>query len=254
MNISVTENQLIDYLNGALDAQTTEQIRKAIEQSEILQQELEALQILHSKVVGMELEQPPLELHTNFIEMLEQEKELIKQDKKVIQLSWRNVASIAAVLLIGVLIGIQFNQQSSSSQIAQIREELALTKDQVSSLMQQESTAKRIKAVNMTSQFNKVDEEMLDQLVYVIHNDKSINVRLAAVEALKEIGENATAKNAFVSALRVEEKPIVQIALIHALVDINAQNATSVFDEIIEEETVLDKVKDEARLAKFKLL
>ena len=254
MNISVTENQLIDYLNGALDAQTTERIRQAIEQSESLQKELEALSILHAEVIGMDLEQPPVELQTNFIEMLEQEKELLKQNSKVIQLSWRNVASVAAVLLIGVLIGIQFNQQSNNSQIEQIREELAMTKDQVSNLMKQESTAKRIKAVNMTSQFNKVGEEMLDQLVYVIHNDKSINVRLAAVDALKEIGDDSTAKNAFVSALRIEEKPIVQIALIHALVDINAQNATTIFDEIIEEETVLDKVKDEARLAKFKLL
>jgi len=257
--MKIGEDLLIDYLSGELDAAQQQQVEEALAESAELQRQYETLKALMDQVGEMELDRPSAGLKRNFDAWLAEEKRGLNnspQKAKIIPLkNWRRTAvAAAAVLILGIFIGIQVQtQRMHQSQIAAIQEELEETRGQMESLLAAGSTTKRLQAVNMSMELPRADQEMLDQLIELIHKDESSNVRLAAIEALLQFDQGETVQRALTSALRIEDKPVVQIALIHALVKIKAKDALPVLDELIEQEDTFDKVKDEARLGKFKL-
>ncbi len=259
MKYSVTEEQLIDFLSGELSPEESKRVEMALQQSKELKEQYEMLKLMRQEVETLQLEEPPLHLKLSFESMLEEEKYNVAhspQVRKVNVLKNTKIwAALAAVMLIGILIGGQlqyyFFQQS---QVATIQEELNGTRQQIEHLMQEQSTAKRIMAVNMSMDLDKVDQELRAQLIRLIVKDESPTVRLTAIDALIELDQSKSTQQALITALNMEQKPVVQIALIHALVSLEAQNAVPSLDELIDKEGTLDKVKDEARLGKFKLL
>ncbi len=254
------EERLIDYLSGELDGPQKQALEKELATSGELRQQLEQLRQLKEEMAGLQQYQPSNRLRQRFDQLLEDE--LNRSEKstagsaKIFHLkNWRLVvAGAAAVLVLGIFIGLQIQTaQLHQQQMAAIQAELDATREQMNQLLATSSTAKRIQAVNMSLEAPKVDREMIDQLVTLIHKDESANVRLAAIEALLQLAQSAEIQRALTSALRVETKPVVQIALIHALVKVHADEAVPVLDELIKREETFDKVKDEARLGKFKL-
>lgn len=257
--MKIGEDILIDYLSGELDAAQRQEVEEALSESAELQQQYEALKALMGQIGEMELDRPSAGLQRNFDAWLADEKRGLNnspQKAKIISLkNWRRTAvAAAAVLILGIFIGIQVQtQRMQQSQIAAIQKELDETRGQMESLLAAGSTTKRLQAVNMSMELPRADQEMLDQLIELIHKDESSNVRLAAIEALLQFDQGEIVQSALTSALRIEEKPVVQIALIHALVKIKAKDALPVLDELIEQEDTFNKVRDEARLGKFKL-
>lgn len=261
MSKPINEALLIDYLSGALSPEEEQWLKQEIAQSPELHKEYEALKALMQDVGQLEMVEPPVHMRIAFENIIEQEKlEMAKaREAKVISARfWRQVVGVAAILGLGIFIGGGMQYYFfQSNEIAAVQEELETTRAQIEELMTEESTAKKIRAVNMSMELPKVDQELRTQLIYLLHKDESTNVRLSALEALQALAEvdpTPTTRQALVSALRVEEKPVVQISLIHALVQLKANEAIPAFDDLINRETTMDKVKDEARLGKFKLL
>lgn len=258
MSNKINEEWLIDYLAGELDEEQTRLVEMELSQSETLQKKLEGLKDLMEEVEHLNMVEPPIHMKVAFENILEQEKQaLAESPKPKIRLitSWRRIASIAAILGLGILIGAGSQYYFSQPNPTTIADrELEETKQQIKVLVAEKSTSKRIKAVNLSKDLPKIDQEIRDQLIYLMHKDKSSNVRLSAIEALIEIDPSTSTQQALVSALRIEEKPVVQIALIHAIVDLNIDEAIPTLEDLIKKENTLDKVKDEARLGQFKLM
>ncbi len=256
--MNIGEEILIDYLSGELDAGQRLEVEKALEQSESLRTELAFLKALRGDIEELPPYQPSSQLEAGFKVMLEKEKQGLSPhgEAKVVQFKkWRRrIISVAAILVIGILTGLLIqNNRMQRNQIAAIQAELEATREQMNTLLSDNSTAKRIQAVNMSMELPKADQEIIDRLVELIHKDESANVRLTAIEALIQFDQGPNIQRALTSALRMETKPVVQIALIHALIKIKAEGVLPVLDELIEKEETFDKVKDEARLAEFKL-
>ncbi|HMC59063.1 MAG TPA: HEAT repeat domain-containing protein, partial [Candidatus Solibacter sp.] len=57
-------------------------------------------------------------------------------------------------------------------------------------------------------------------------HDSNVNVRLSAVDALQKFAGNPDVIRAMVQAIRVQDSPLVQIALIDMLVQLNAKTET----------------------------
>jgi anti-sigma-K factor RskA len=256
--MNIGEEQLIDYLSGELGAAEQQAVEQALMQNEELRVTFEHLKMLRAELNELPLHQPDERLRSNFQALLEQEKQsqAPSGEAKVIQWTvWRRrIVSVAAILLIGVLTGLLIqNNRTQRQQIAAIQTELEATRRQMNDLLSAGSTTKRIQAVYMSMELPKADREIIERLIELIREDESPNVRLTAIEALIQFDQGADTQQALTSALRTEDKPVVQIALIHALVRIKAKGALPVLDELIEQEETFDKVKDEARLAGFKL-
>ncbi len=249
--------QLIDYLSGELGDAERQAIEEQLEQSPALQAKLEELRQLQAGLQALPVHPSPTALHQDFQDLLEREiasKTSHFQATRHFLWLWQAAAAVV-LLLLGIFIGrIVTLEENNQRELVAVQQELEVVKASMEELMQQSSTSRRIKAVNLTFDLPEVDEEVLDNLGYLLLNDESVNVRLAALEALERLATRPNVKRILVDALRHQDRPIVQIALINILAEIEAKAALPVLEEIINDESVPASVKDEAVYGRFKMM
>src|SRR5262249_36247696 len=134
-----------------------------------------------------------------------------------------------ALLAIGVALGHQYSTpqlsvtQSAPAQNAefnQMRNELHDMRQMVAiSLLQQQSATERLKGVSWRNQIDQPNAEVLNALMDTLMYDSNVNVRLAAVDALKKFGESQIVRKGVLQALAKQDAPMVQVALIDYVVD-----------------------------------
>jgi HEAT repeat protein len=65
----------------------------------------------------------------------------------------------------------------------------------------------------------------MDALLQTLREDSSVDVRLAALDALTRYGGRPDVRKGLIDALEGQQSPLVQVALIDALVDIHGTGA-----------------------------
>jgi protoporphyrinogen oxidase len=159
------------------------------------------------------------------------------------------IAAAVALILVGYYAGADFQ----NNDVSEMKQELAQLKARMFEQMNSNSASGRLQAVNYSLEFDNADEEILDALVLILVNDKNMNVRLKAVEALSKFEGQKTAQKAILTALKYEKEPMVQIALIETVVANKETGALEDLEKIARNENSLKAVKDEAYMALFKL-
>lgn len=156
----------------------------------------------------------------------------------------------AVVLLIaGALAGyfLPF-RKTDTGEIAQLRSEIHNMRELVTvSLLQQDSASERLQGVSWSRQVHQPDEKVLDALVGAVDHDPSVNVRLAAVDALYRFSDRLAARQGLVQALIRQDSPLVQIALIDALVDLREKQATETLRKLSSDGDVNQAVRERAK-------
>jgi HEAT repeat protein len=71
----------------------------------------------------------------------------------------------------------------------------------------------------------EADPEILAALLHTLRYDASVDVRLAALDALRHYGDQRQVRNGLVDALQRQQSPLVQIALIDLLVELRDSDA-----------------------------
>ena len=135
------------------------------------------------------------------------------------------------------------------------KEELAALRAQVNSmgqlvtysLLQQQSTSDRMRAVLATMELKSPDRKILTDLVGSLVFDPSINVRLSAVEALAQHTDDSLVRAGVLTALPRETAPLVQVAMIELLTLTHDQSAMLVFEKLSRDESLDRNVRDAAR-------
>ena len=117
------------------------------------------------------------------------------------------------------------------------------------SLLQQQSASERLRGVSWAYRSEPTDGKVLDALVTAVNHDTNVNVRLAAVDALRTFAGSPVARQAMVESLSRQEAPLVQVALIDWLVDVNDRNAAGGLRELASGASVNDGVKQRAQWA-----
>jgi hypothetical protein len=140
--------------------------------------------------------------------------------------SWVRRASpvwqMAAALLVaaaGFAAGRSWPNVAQETAIAEMRGELHGMRQMVAlSLLRQESASERLRGVTWSANIDRPGAEVIGALVDTLQHDGNVNVRLAAIDALRQYGAEAQVREALVRALPVDPSPLVQIALIDAVV------------------------------------
>ena len=122
------------------------------------------------------------------------------------------------------------------------------------SLMQQQSAGERLRGVSWAYRVESSDTEVLSALLSTVNNDQSVNVRMAAVEALHAFGASPVTRTAIVQSIPKQTSPLVQIALIDLLVDLRVTDAAPELKKLSSDETVDALVRERAKAALGKLL
>jgi len=76
---------------------------------------------------------------------------------------------------------------------------------------------------------------------------------MAALQALATLADEEKVRAALIHSLSVQDKPVVQIALINLMIELKENRAIKPLKKIIDSEEMIDAVKDEANYGIFKL-
>jgi hypothetical protein len=225
------------------------------------------LKTLWTAMGSVSVPEPSPELRSRFQIMLTAYKHGIEQNKR--RKWWNRVNAWLSgwwprqpalqlgfslgLLLLGMLVGRQFQSVrqnpagNASADVAQLRDELGQMRQMVAlSLMQQQSASDRLKGVNWSYELQQPGREVLTALLDTLMRDRNINVRLATVEALRQFGDQTVVRRGVVEAIRQEESPMVQVALIDLAVDLQEKESIETLRQLSADEDVNGAVRERA--------
>ena len=113
-----------------------------------------------------------------------------------------------------------------------------------------DSAGARLEAVyHFDDDFTKEDNQIINTLVKILHNDTNDNVKIATIEALLKFPENETIRTNLITSLGNETSPLVQIKLIKSLSFLRENRAQKPLKDIIENEQNMPIVVSNATIA-----
>ena len=177
---------------------------------------------------------------------------------------WRNfwpanpawqMAIAALCLAVGLGAGLSMHRgDSERDEVARLREEVSSTKEMVAlSLLQQQSAAERLRGVDYSTRMPSMEPQVVSALVHAVNLDANVNVRLAAIDALGKVANNARVLESFQEALPREDSPMVQAALIDYLVQAHDRSAVGTIQNLVAKPDVNPTVRERATYAVHQL-
>jgi hypothetical protein len=244
MKCEEMELLLADYLQGSLAPGQSAQVEQHLAACEPCREEVN----LWNSLAALSEQQPSPALRARFTEMLSAYQEghanapqaLPLPSVPVQAMGWRSLVPPALLsggwrtpaagmawavlfLVIGFFAGRSMNRPvENTTQIASVQSELANMRQMLElSLLQQQSASERLQAVSMTTQDSRPDPKVLSALVHALLYDNSVNVRLAALDALGHYYNRPDVRTGLRDALQPQQSPLVQVALIDMMVDLH---------------------------------
>jgi anti-sigma-K factor RskA len=165
------------------------------------------------------------------------------------------VAWGAALLAIGVFSGLHLaNSKSTSPDLAALQSELANMKQLVVlSMLQQQSASARLEGVTWSTRDQQLDPKVLSALLHTLRHDPSVDVRLAALDALSRHSAQPQVRTSVVNALQDQQSPLVQVALIDQLVEWHDREAAPHLEKLRQSPNLNPTVRQRADWAISKL-
>src|SRR4051812_2307342 len=159
-------------------------------------------------------------------------------------------ALAACLLLVGFVAGEHFSSKlpANQGQIATMQAEIAGMRQLVAlSLLEQQSASQRLQGVNYSTQIERPDPEITGALLRALRFDNSVDVRLAALDALRRYRNDIQIRTALLNALQDQQSPLVQIALIDLFVEMRDGNAKDRLRRIEQDSKMNPAVRQRAQ-------
>ena len=263
---------LPDYLQGTLKAEQDESVEKHIAECADCREEV----AIWKKLSLLPVEQPSATSRERFEAMLQayqtgrNDKAAtgVERAKSASVWSWLRspmgaVAWSAALLIIGIFSGVSAgnyfgnrptHSNANQDEIAAMHAELANMKQVVVlSMLQQQSASERLQAVSYSRREDQLDPQVMSALVHTLRYDGSVDVRLAALDALSRHGAQPQVHKGVVDALQEQQSPLVQVALIDLMVEWRDPDAAQRLRNFVQTPNLNPTVKQRADWALSKL-
>ena len=163
---------------------------------------------------------------------------------------WQATAAMAfgaACLLVGIAVG---GRGRGGAEIAALRQEITNTKEMVAlSLLQQQSASERLRGVDYSAQMPRLEPEVVAALMQAVNQDPSVNVRLAAIDALTRASGEPKVRRSLEQALGQQDSPTVQAALIGYLVEARDKQALGTLRQLVNRPDIDETVRQRANRA-----
>jgi hypothetical protein len=166
------------------------------------------------------------------------------------------MAAMAAGLLIAGIFAGRFAAQpkQESPEVAQLKGQVESLRQLVAlSMMQQQSPGARLRGVSFSEQITQPDQQVQQALLYTVNHDSNVNVRLSAVDALQRFAGDPGVARAMMDAIPVQDSPLVQVALIDMLVQINAHSVAPDMAKLAKDAQLDEVVRQRAGWAVQKM-
>jgi len=263
MQCEEVRDQFTDYLIETLEEPKRSQVQQHLISCAACRAEAEGLKAIWTRLGSIPGEQPGPNMRARFEVMLEAYRHGL--DNAPSSNWWRNANEwmarwwpaqpvlqfglAAALLVAGVAVGRQYQQPAPlqpDGEMVQLRSEVREMRNLVAiSLMQQQSASERLKGVNY--QIAQPNSDFLNTLLDTLMHDANVNVRLAAVDALRKFGESQTVRQGILKAITRQESPLVQIELITLMVELQERAGVATLREISANQTLDEEVRKRAQ-------
>jgi anti-sigma factor RsiW len=255
MDCDEVRERLPDFLAGEVDRTA----RAAVEAHLAACAECSGAVEMWAKLGALPDEQPSPALRARFEAMLAAYREGVEQTQRRrfsfggwLESWWpRRPAfqfGIAVVCLIaGGVAGRSLTSRGDGADLARLREEVQNTRQLVAvSLMQQQSASERLRGVNWSYRVAQPDQEVLSALLGAVRYDPSVDVRLAAVDALRRYTSEPQVRQGLLEALGGSQSPLVQIALIDLMVETRDRQTVDALRRLKDDKAVNEAVRQRA--------
>ncbi|HVN09937.1 MAG TPA: zf-HC2 domain-containing protein [Patescibacteria group bacterium] len=160
-----------------------------------------------------------------------------------------------ALLLIGIFAGNAMGRfNSRTEEVAAMHTELSgMRQLLVLSMLQQQSASERLQAVSYSQREERLDPKVLSALLHTLRSDSSVDVRLAALDALSRHPSQPQVRNGVSDALESQQSPLVQVALIDQLMEWRDPNLAQRLREFEKSANLNPTVRERAQWALSKL-
>ncbi|MFN3851288.1 MAG: HEAT repeat domain-containing protein [Spirosomataceae bacterium] len=142
------------------------------------------------------------------------------------------------------------NNQTVLEEIKNIRKEVTgiqdVQKRMILAMLKQESASARLQAVNYSYDMTMADDTLLNALIRTLDYDPSVNVRMAAVDAVGRFGKSQMVRTSLVNSLMKQNDPSMQIAVIDMLIELRERRAVPILASLAESSQLPDFVKEKA--------
>ncbi len=259
MNQETREIMILDYLNGELEGEQLKQFEGLLAAGEINKDEVEQMAYMLNGLGEIPVPEPGIQMEMRFYDMLahelKAERTKVQPDgwlnamQAFLQTAWpARLAYSLLVFVVGFAIAWkvapkagpsapEHDLQALSLEVKQMKEMLVFT------LLEQSSASERIKAVNLSQGLDEADQRILEALFKTLDNDPNVNVRLAAVEALKAHAAHPEVRAQLVRSITKQESPMVQVALADLMVELQEKTALPALKSLLQQEDLNEFVK-----------
>lgn len=258
MNCEELSNHVIAYLDGTLGADLSAGLETHVEGCDSCREQVWVLRQTWMGLGELPLEEPSSRLRERFYAMLDAEQPVataVRQPARGVGAWFEGFGvrrlvpqAIAAGLVFvgGILIGAQVGGGASppDAGVEGLRAEVRSLSQLVTiSLLQQDSASERLRGVRYGSVAVLHDDDVLTALIDAVGHDESVNVRLAAIDALRPHVSRRTVRSAMIAFLHSERSPVVQVSLVDALIEANGRETRKTLETFANDATVDETVR-----------
>ncbi len=255
MNCNDVVNNLEAYFSEMLPEETRKAMDDHFSSCTDCRTKLEELIRLEELIVQIPFEDPEENLKNDFVEYIDSERKrimLLGSERSYV--GWKRILplTVAASILfffLGYFGGQLLSKPGiEEEQIIALQKEVRETKNMmILSMLKQSSASKRIMAVNISEELDRLEPELREALFLSLNGDKSENVRLAALEALSRYAGVPEIREELVKSFSLQTDPIIQISMINMMVNLKEKASVPVMEKLIADETTYESVKNQAR-------
>lgn len=232
---------ILKFNKGEASKDEVSQIERLIENGVIFLEELQDINLLENRLSKLGFPSPSPDLDDRFYQMLASEKKAKAGFSWKEFFSWPQFAPrlvlATLMLIIGVAVGYFIKPSSENPEMASVTSELKQLREMMMlSLLEKESATERLKAVSLTSNMDEASTRVTQALIRTLNEDTNVNVRLAALEALKPYTQNGEVRQALIQSISKQQSPLVQVALAELMEALQLKSSVKELEKIIESE------------------
>ena len=251
MEVERIQELIAKYNAMTADPAELREIEHLIESGFIDIGDLIELRMMEEAVEAMETPMPSLSLDHKFHAMLQSEKKAARTRSFKWQtlFSWDGflpkMAFASVMLIIGVFGGMYIgNPVQKDVQIQKLDVEVSVLKEMMMlSMLEKESATERLKAVSLTQEMDQASQKVTNALMQTLNNDENVNVRLAALDALRPYSQQSEVREALIRSIAKQDSPLVQIALAELMATLQAKSSVKELQKIMHDKTTPSDVK-----------
>lgn len=267
MDCKRSEELLPDYLKGSLNHAEEDQLEDHLEQCAACREVV----AIWNKLAHLPQEQPSPAMQARFQAMLNAYQEGRTDPAGAGSSRWNvwlagsaggwlrwasGFACAVVLVVIGFAVGryTGINEAHAKDELAAMRVELrSMHQLVVLSMLQQQSAGERLQGIAWSTQQGQPDPKVLTALLHTLRYDSSVDVRLAALNALSRYGNQPSVRTGVVDALQPYQSPLVQVALIDLLVEWRDKGAMRQLQQVQQDADLNPAVRKRAEWAIGKL-